>query len=56
MKIIWTGKDRSYFMVAFLFYELGNDMKQQTTYAIPAAIMLMLPLTSEHDGAKSSYR
>lgn len=51
IKIIWTRKDRSYFMVAFLCYELGIDMKQQRTYPIPAAIMLMLPLTSQHDNA-----
>jgi len=49
IKIIWTRKDRSYFMVIVLFYELGNDMKQQRTYPIPVATTLTLPLTSEHD-------
>lgn len=50
-KISRTRKERSYFMVAFLCYELGNNMKHERIYPIPAAIMLTPPPTPEHDSA-----
>lgn len=54
--MVWTQKDTSYFMVEFLLsYQPDNNMKQQKTLPIPAAIIFTLSLTSQNNCAKSSY-